>query len=117
MLLIIILTTLLKRVVGVVRAARVVIVHVPKSNKGHPPIAMTCLLAPLPLLSLTSTLNTYKLTSKRYPLYSPPALRFRSLPFFIVLNRRIIRLVIVLIIRTRTVIVVASLITKATFQT
>ena len=117
MLPIIILTTLLKRVAGVARVVRVVIVHVPRSNKGHLPIAKTCLLAPLSLLSLTLTLNTYKLTSKRYPLYGPLALCFRSLPFFIVLNRRITRLVIILIIRTRTrtVIVVALLITRAMF--
>jgi len=113
MLLIIIIITLLKRVVGVVRAARVVIVYISKSNKGYLPIVITYLLAPLPLLSLTLTLNTYKSTSKRYPL--PLALRFRSLPFSIALNRRIIRLAIVLIIRTRIVIVVASLITRATF--
>ena len=94
-----------------------VIVYVPRSNKGHPPIAKTCLLAPLSLLSLTLTLNTRKLTSKRYLLYGPPALYFRSLSFSIVLNRRIIRLAIVLIIKTRTrmVIVVASPITRATF--
>jgi len=117
-LLIIILTTLLKRVVEVVRAVkavRVVIVYVPRSNKGHPPIAKTCLLAPLSLLFLILTLNTYKLTSKRYPLYGLPALHFRSLPFSIVLNRRITRLAIVLIMRTRTVIVVALLITGAMF--
>ena len=98
-----------------VRAARVVIVYVSRSNKGHPPIAKTYLLALLSLLSLTLTLNTRKLTSKRYLLHSPLALRFRSLPFSIVLNRRITRLVIVLITRTRTVIVVVSLITGATF--
>jgi len=97
------------------RAVRVVIVYVPKSNKGHPPIAKTYLLAPLPLLSPTSTLNTYKLTSKRYPLYGPLALRFRSLPFSTVLKRHITRLVIILIIKTRTVIAVALLITKAMF--
>jgi len=99
----------------VVRAVRAVIVHVPRSNKGYLLIIKTCLLAPLSLLSLTSTLNIRKLTSKQYPLHSSLALYFRSLPFSIVLNRLIIRLVIVLIIRTRTVIVVASLITKATF--
>ena len=115
MLLIIILTTLLKKVVGVVRAAKVVIVHVSRSNKGHPPIAKTYLLAPLSLLSLTLTLNTHKLTSKWYPLYSPPALRFKSLPFSIALNRYMTRLAIVLIIRARMVIVVASLTTRATF--
>ena len=94
-----------------------VIVYVPRSNKGHPPIAKTCLLAPLFALSSTLTLNTRKLTSKRYLLRGPLALRFRSLSFSIVLNRRIIRLAIVLIIktRTRTVIVVASPITRATF--
>ena len=100
---------------GVARAARVVIVHVPRSNKGHPPIAKTCLLAPLSLPSSTSTLNTRKLTSKRYLLRGPPALRFRSLPFSTALNRRMTRLAIVLITRTRAVIVVASLITGATF--
>jgi len=109
MLLIIILITLLKRVVKV---ARVVIIRVPRSNKGYLLIAKTCLLAPL---YLTLTLNTRKLTSKRYLLYSPLALYFRSLPFSIALNRRIIRLVIILIIRTRTVIAVAPLITRATF--
>ena len=99
-----------------VRAVRVVIVYVPRSNKGHPPIAKTCLLAPLSLLSLTLTLNTRKLTSKWYLLYGLLALRFRSLSLSIVLNYRITRLVIVLIIRTRTrtVIAVASLITGAT---
>ena len=105
-LLIIILTTLLKRVVGVVRAARVVIVYVSRSNKGYPPIAKTCLLAPLSLLSLTLTLNTYKLTSKQYLLCGPLALRFRSLSLSIILNRRIIRIVIILIIRKRTRIVI-----------
>ena len=115
LIIVIILTTLLKRVVGVVRAARAVIVYVPKSNKGHPPIIKTCLLAPLSLLSLTLTLNTHKLTSKRYPLHSSLALYFRSLPFSTALNRLITRLVIVLIIRTRIVTVVALLITKATF--
>ena len=114
MLLIIILITLLKRVVGVARMARMVIVYVPRSNKGHPPIAKTCLLAPLSLLSLTSTFNTYKLTSK-YLLRGPLALCFRSLPFSTALNRRITRLATILIIRTRIVIVVASLITRATF--
>ena len=64
LIIVIILTTLLKRVVGVARAARVVIVHVPRSNKGYLPIIKTCLLAPLSLLSLTLTLNTRKLTSK-----------------------------------------------------
>jgi len=115
LIIVIILTTLPKRVAGVARAVRVVIVYIPRSNKGHPPIIKTCLLAPLSLLSLTSTLNTYKLTSKRYPLYSLPALCFRSLPFSIALNRLITRLAIVLTIRTRTVTVVALLITKATF--
>ena len=113
--LIIILATLLKRVVGVVRAVRVVIVHVPRSNKGHLPITKTCLLAPLSLLSLTLTLNTHKLTSKRYPLCGPPALYFKILPFFTALNRCIIRLVIELITRARTVTAVALLITKAMF--
>jgi len=111
-LLIIILITLLKRVVGVVR---VVIVYVPRSNKGHPPIAKTCLLAPLSLLSLILTLNIYKLTSKWYLLYSLLALYFKSLPFFIVLNRHIIRLAIVLIMRIKIVIVMVSLITGAIF--
>jgi hypothetical protein len=96
----------------VARAAKVVIVHVPRSNKGHPPIAKTCLLAPL--LPLTLTLNTYKLTSKRYPLYSPPALYSKSLPFPIALNYRIIRLAVIPIIR-RIVIAIASLITRAIF--
>jgi len=115
MLLIIILITLLKGVVGVVRAVRVVIVYVLRSNKGHLPVAKTCLLAPLSFLSLTLTFNTYKLTSKQYPLHGPLALYFRCLSFFIVLNRRIIRLVIVLIMRARMVIVVASPTTGATF--
>ena len=92
-----------------------VIVYVPRSNKGHLPIAKTCLLAPLSLLSLTSTLNTYKLTSKRYLLRGPPALHFRSLPFSMVLNYRMTRLVVIFIIRTRTVIAVALLITKVMF--
>jgi len=99
----------------VAKTVRAVIVYVPKSNKGHLPIAKTCLLAPLSLLSLTLTLNTRKLTSKRYLLRGPLALYFKSLPFSIVLNRRIIRLAIVLIIRTRAVIAVASPITRATF--
>jgi len=64
LIIVVILITLLKRVVGVVRVARVVIVYVPRSNKGHLPIAKTCLLAPLSLLFLTLTFNTYKLTSK-----------------------------------------------------
>jgi len=115
LIIVVILITLLKRVAGVVRAVRAVIVYVPRSNKGHPPIIKTYLLAPLSLLSLTLTLNTRKLTSKRYPLCGPLALRFRSLPFSIVLNRFIMRLVIVLITRIRTVTAVASLITKATF--
>jgi len=110
--LIIILITLLKRVVGVVRAVRVVIVYIPRSNKGHPPIAKTYLLAPL---FLTLTFNTYKLTSKWYPLCGPLALHFKNLPFSIVLNRRIIRLAIILIIRIRIVIVVVSPITGAMF--
>jgi len=93
---------------------RVVIVYVPKSNKGHLLITKTYLLAPLTLLSLTLTLNTYKLTSKRYPLYSPLALRFKSLPFSTVLNYYITRLAVIFIIR-RMVIVIASLITRATF--
>jgi hypothetical protein len=110
--LIIILTTLLKRVVGVVRAAKVVIVYVPRSNKGHLPIIKTCLLAPL--LPLTLTLNTHKLTSKRYPLYSLLALYSKSLPSPIVLNYYIIRLVVIPIIR-RIVIAIALLITRAMF--
>jgi len=89
-----------------------VIVYVPRNNKGHLPIAKTYLLAPL---SLTSTFNTCKLTSKQYSLRGPPALYFRSLPFFIVLNRCIIRLAIVLIMRMRMVIVVALLTTGAMF--
>ena len=109
MLLIIILITLLKRVA---RVAKVVIVYVPRSNKGHLPIAKTRLLAPL--LPLTSTLNTYKLTSKRYPLRSPPALRSRSLPSPMVLNYRIIRLVVIPIIR-RIVIAIVLLITRLIF--
>jgi hypothetical protein len=112
MLLIIILITLLKRVAEVARAAKVVIVYVPRSNKGHLPIVKTCLLAPLLLLTLT--LNTYKLTSKRYLLYGPLALCFRSLPSPIVLNYRIIRLVVIPIIR-RMVIVMVSLITRVIF--
>ena len=60
---IIILTTLLKTVVGVAKAVRVVIVYVPRSNKGHPPLTKTYLLALLSLSS-TSTFNTHKLTSK-----------------------------------------------------
>ena len=89
-----------------------VIVYVPRSNKGYLPIAKTRLLAPL--LPLTLTLNTYKLTSKRYLLYSPPALHFRSLPSSIVLNYRIIRLVVMPIIR-RIVIAIASLTTRPIF--
>jgi len=96
----------------VARAAKVVIVHVPRSNKGHLPIVKTCLLAPL--LPLTLTLNTRKLTSKRYPLYSLLALRSRSLPSPIILNYYIIRLVVIPIIR-RIVIAIASLITRAMF--
>jgi len=92
--------------------AKVVIVYVPRSNKGHPPIIKTCLLAPL--LPLTLTLNTHKLTSKRYLLYSPLALRSRSLPSPIVLNYYIIRLVVIPIIR-RIVIAMALLITRAIF--
>jgi len=99
----------------VVRAVKIVIVYVPKSNKGHPPITKTYLLAPLSLLSLTSTLNTHKLTSKQYPLHSSPALYFKSLPFSTVLNYLIIRLAIILIIRIRIVIIVASPTTEATF--
>ena len=95
------------------RAARAAIVYVLRSNKGHLPLAKTCLLA---LLSLSSilTLNTRKLTSRRYLLYGPPALRFRSLPLSIILNHRIIRLVVIFIIR-RIVIAIASPITRATF--
>jgi len=113
-LLIIIPTTLPKIVVGVVRVARVVIVHVLKSNKGHLLFVKTCLLVLL-FLSLTSTLNARKLTSKWYLLHSPPALRFRSLPFSTALNHCIIRLVVIFIIRTRIVIAMASPITRATF--
>jgi hypothetical protein len=116
MLLIIILTTLLKRVVGVARAAKVVIVHIPRSNKGHLFIVKTCFLAPLSPLFSTSTLNTCKLISKQYPLYSPLALYFRSLLFSIVLNHCIIRLAVIFIIK-RIVIVIVSPITKAIFQT
>ena len=96
LIIVVILTTLLKRVVGV---ARVVIVYVPRSNKGYLPIVKTCLLAPLSLLSLTLTFNTRKLTSKRYLLYSSLALYFKSLPFSIALNRLITRLAIILTIR------------------
>jgi hypothetical protein len=113
-LLVIILTTLLKRVVGVARAVRAVIVYIPRSNKGHLPIAKTYLLAPLSLLSLNLTLNTRKLTSKPYLLRGPLALRFRSLPFSTILNHYIIRLVVIFIIK-RIVIVIASLTTRATF--
>jgi hypothetical protein len=104
-------TTLLKIVVGVVR---VVIVHVPRSNKGHPPFTKTYLLALLSL-SLTLTLNARKLTSKWYPLHSPLALRFRSLPFSIILNYRTTRLAVIFIMRTRVVIVMALPITRAMF--
>jgi len=90
--------------------AKVVIVYVPRSNKGHLPIAKTCLLAPL--LPLTLTLNTYKLTSKRYLLYSPLTLYSKSLLSPIVLNYYIIRLVVIPIIRR---IVIALLITRAMF--
>jgi len=100
--------------VGVARAVKVVIVYIPRSNKGYLPTAKTCLLAPLSLLFLTLTFNTRKLTSKRYLLYSPPALYFKSLPFFIVLNYYITRLAVIFIIR-RTVIVMALLITRAMF--
>ena len=117
MLPIIILATLLKRVVGVVRAVRVIIVYIPKNNKGHLPIVKTCLLAPLSLLSLTSTFNTCKLTSKQYLLCGLLALYFKSLPFSTALNHRMIRLVIVLITRAKTVTAVASPITKVIFQT
>jgi len=98
----------------VVKAVRVVIVHVPKSNKGHPPIAKTCFLAPLSLLFLTLTFNIY---SKQYSPRGLLVLYFKSLPFFIVLNRHIIRLIIIIIIRIKTkiVIIVASLITGAIF--
>jgi hypothetical protein len=92
--------------------AKVVIVYVPRSNKGYLPIAKTCLLAPL--LPLTLTLNTYKLTSKRYLLRGLLALCSRSLPSPIALNYRIIRLAVIPIIR-RMVIVMALLITRATF--
>ena len=113
-LLIIILITLLKTVAGVVRAVRVIIVYIPKSNKGHLPLAKTCLLVLLSL-SLTLTLNAHKLTSKWYPLYGPPALCFRSLPFSIALNHYTTRLAVIFIIRTRIVTVMALPITKATF--
>ena len=94
------------------RAVKVVIVYVPRSNKGHLPIAKTRLLAPLLLLTLT--LNTYKLTSKQYPLYGPLALRSKSLPSSIVLNYRIIRLAVIPIIR-RIVIAIALPITRLIF--
>jgi len=113
-LLILILITLLKRVAGVVRAVKVVIVYIPRSNKGHLPIAKTCLLAPLSLLSLTLTFNTYKLTSKQYPLHYPPAFYFKSLSFSTALNYRITRLVVIFIIKG-IVIVIASLITGVMF--
>ena len=106
---------MLKRVVKVIRAIRVVIVHVPRSNKGHLPIARTCLLAPLSLLFSTLIFNTYKLTSKQYPLYGPPALRFKSLPFSIVLNHCIIRLVVIFIIRARIITAIALPIIRAIF--
>jgi hypothetical protein len=96
----------------VARAAKVVIVYVPRSNKGHLPIVKTRLLAPL--LPLTSTLNTHKLTSKRYLLYSPLALYSRSLPSPIALNYRIIRLAVIPIIR-RMVIVMALPTTRLIF--
>jgi hypothetical protein len=112
MLIILILITLLKRVAGVVRAVKVVIVHIPRSNKGHLPIAKTCLLAPL--LPLTLTLNTRKLTSKRYLLRGPLALRSKSLPSPIALNYRIIRLAVIPIIR-RIVTAIALPITRAIF--
>ena len=92
--------------------AKVVIVYVPRSNKGHLPITKTCLLAPL--LPLTLTLNTYKLTSKRYLLRGPLALRSRSLPSPIALNYYIIRLAVIPIIR-RIVVAIVSPITRATF--
>jgi len=114
MLLIIILITLLKRVAEVARAARVVIVYVPRSNKGHLPITKTYLLAPLTLLSLTLIFNTHKLTSKRYLLRGPSALYFRSLPFSIALNYYITRLAVIFIIR-RIITAIASPITRATF--
>ena len=97
---------------GVTRAVKVVIVYVPKNNKGHPPIAKTCLLAPL--LPLTLTLNTYKLTSKQYPLCGPLALYFRSLPSPIALNHHMMRLAVIPIIR-RIAIAIALLTTRATF--
>jgi hypothetical protein len=98
----------------VARVARAVIVYVFRSNKGYPPIIKIYLLAPLSALSLTLILNTYKLTSKRYLLRGPLALRFRSLPLSIVLNHRIIRLVVIFIIR-RIVIAIALPITRAIF--
>jgi hypothetical protein len=114
MLLIIILITLPKRVVGVVRVVKVIIVYVPRSNKGYPPIVKTCLLAPL--LPLILTLNTRKLISKQYSLYSPPALYFKSLPSPIVLNYCMMRLAVIPIIK-RMVIVMALLTTRPIFQT
>ena len=48
-------------------------------------------------------------------LHGPLALYFRSLPFSIVLNRYIIRLVIVFITKAKIVTAVASLTTKAMF--
>ena len=94
------------------RVARVVIVYVPRSNKGHLLIIKTCLLAPLLLLTLT--LNTHKLTSKQYPLYGLLALYFRSLPSSIALNYCMTRLAVIPIIR-RIIIVMASPITKVMF--
>ena len=94
----------------------VVIVYVPKSNKGYLLIIKTCLLAPLSFLSLTLTLNTRKLISKWYLLCGPLALYFRNLPFFTALNYRIMRLAVIFIIK-RMVIAMASPITKVIFQT
>jgi len=91
---------------------RVVIVYVFRSNKGHPPIAKTCFLAPISLLSLTLTLNTYKLTSEWYLFLL--ALRFRNLPFSTALNHRMTRLAVIFIIRG-VVIAVASLTARVTF--
>ena len=113
---IIILTTLPKRIAGVAKAARMVTVHIPKSNKGHSSLLKTCLLALLSLSS-TSTLNAHKLTSKWYPLYGPPALCFRSLPFSTALNCCMTKLAIVLTMRMRMVTVVVLPTTKAIFQT
>ena len=111
---IIILTTLPKRVVGVVKMAKIMIIYVPKSNKGHLSFAKTCLLALLSL-SLTLTFNACKLTSKWYLFCNLPALWFKSLPFFTALNCCMTRLAIVFIIRMVTAVVLLTI--KVTFQT